>query len=143
MIDTNNFTPYSSFVGGLIIGFAVVLFFITIGKLAGVSGIIGNVIKNKKEKFSNILFLVGLVLGPLIYISLSKNIVIFKMTSSLPIIIIGGLLVGIGTDIGRGCTSGHGICGISRFSTRSILATINFMIFAIITVFIFSLFKGI
>ena len=141
MIDINNFTPYTSLIGGIIIGFAVVLFFITIGRLAGVSGIIGSVLKKKEEKFSNILFLIGLILGPLIYFFFSNNVLIFKMTSSLPIIIIGGLLVGIGTDIGRGCTSGHGICGISRFSSRSILATINFMIFAIVTVFIFSLFK--
>jgi len=143
MIDTNNFTPYASFIGGIIIGFAIVLFFLTIGRLAGVSGIIGSVIKKKEDQFSNMLFLIGLVLGPLIYSLFSKNFFIFTMTSSLPIIIISGILVGIGTDIGRGCTSGHGICGISRFSLRSILATINFMIFAIVTVFIFSLVRGI
>jgi len=139
MIDTINFTPYSSFIGGIIIGFAVVLFFITTGRLAGISGIISSTLENNENKFSNALFLIGLVLGPIAFIFFSKNNVIFIMTSSLPSIIIGGLLVGIGTKIGKGCTSGHGICGISRLSMRSILATIIFMIFAMITVYIFQI----
>ena len=138
MIDINNFTPYSSLIGGIIIGFSVILFFVTIGKLAGVSGIIGSVLKKKEEKFLNILFLIGLILGPLIYLLFTKNAFIFEMTSSVPVIIIGGLLVGLGTDISKGCTSGHGICGISRFSFRSILATINFIFFAILAVYILS-----
>ena len=140
VIDTNNFTPYLSFFGGVVIGFAVILFYFTIGRLAGISGIIGSAIKKNENRFSNILFLTGLIIGPLIYILLLKNIHSFKMTSSTTIIIISGLLVGIGTDIGRGCTSGHGICGISRFSLRSIIATINFIFFAMATVYIFSFF---
>jgi len=139
MIDFINFTPYSSLIGGLIIGIAVVLFFITTGRLAGVSGILSSSLENDENKFSNILFIIGLVLGPLVYIFFSNNNIVFKMNSSIPLIIIGGLLVGIGTKIGRGCTSGHGICGISRLSMRSILATIIFMIFAMITVYIFQL----
>ena len=139
MIDVINFTPYSSLIGGLIIGFAVVLFFITTGRLAGISGIVSSTLEKNENKFSNLLFIIGLVLGPLVFIFFSKNDVVFKMTSSIPLIIIGGLLVGLGTKIGRGCTSGHGICGISRFSTRSILATIIFMIFAMITVFFLQL----
>ena len=139
MIDVNNFTPYSSLIGGLIIGVAVVLFFITTGRLAGISGIVSSTLEKNENKFSNILFIIGLVLGPLVFIFFSKNDVGFKMTSSIPIIIVGGLLVGVGTKIGRGCTSGHGICGISRFSMRSISATIIFMIFAMITVFFLQL----
>ena len=139
MIDFTNFTPYSSFIGGLIIGFAVVLFFITTGRLAGISGILRNTFEKNENKFSNILFLVGLVFGPLVYIFLSKKDVVFNMSSSLPVIVIGGLLVGFGTKVGKGCTSGHGICGISRLSMRSILATIIFIIFAMITVYIFQL----
>ena len=139
MIDFTNFTPYSSLLGGLIIGFAVVLFFITTGRLAGISGIVSSTLEKNENKFSNLLFIIGLVLGPLVFIFFSKNDVVFKMTSSIPLIIIGGLLVGAGTKIGRGCTSGHGICGISRFSTRSILATIIFMIFAMITVYFLQL----
>ena len=139
MIDVINFTPYSSLIGGLIIGVAVVLFFITTGRLAGISGIVSSTLEKNENKFSNLLFIIGLVLGPLVFIFFSKNDVVFKMTSSIPLIIIGGLLVGLGTKIGRGCTSGHGICGISRFSMRSILATIIFMIFAMITVFFLQL----
>ena len=139
MIDLINFTPYSSLIGGLIIGFAVVLFFITTGRLAGISGIVSSTLEKNENKFSNLLFIIGLVLGPLVYIFFSKNDVVFKMTSSIPLIIAGGLLVGLGTKIGRGCTSGHGICGISRFSTRSILATIIFIIFAMITVYFLQL----
>ena len=139
MIDVINFTPYSSLIGGLIIGVAVVLFFITTGRLAGISGIVSSTLEKNENKFSNLLFIIGLVLGPLVFIFFSQNDVVFKMTSSIPLIIVGGLLVGLGTKIGRGCTSGHGICGISRFSTRSILATIIFMIFAMITVFFLQL----
>ena len=139
MIDVINFTPYSSLIGGLIIGFAVVLFFITTGRLAGISGIVSSTLEKNENKFSNLLFIIGLVLGPLVFIFFSKNDVVFKMTSSIPLIILGGLLVGLGTKIGRGCTSGHGICGISRFSMRSIVATIIFMIFAMITVFFLQL----
>ena len=139
MIDVINFTPYSSLIGGLIIGVAVVLFFITTGRLAGISGIVSSTLEKNENKFSNLLFIIGLVLGPLVIIYFSKNDLVFKMTSSIPLIIAGGLLVGLGTKIGRGCTSGHGICGISRFSTRSILATIIFMIFAMITVYFLQL----
>ena len=139
MIDVINFTPYSSLIGGLIIGVAVVLFFITTGRLAGISGIVSSTLEKNEDKFSNLLFIIGLVLGPLVFIFFSQNDVVFKMTSSIPLIIVGGLLVGVGTKIGRGCTSGHGICGISRFSMRSILATIIFMIFAMITVFFLQL----
>ena len=139
MIDVINFTPYSSLIGGLIIGVAVVLFFITTGRLAGISGIVSSTLEKNENKFSNLLFIIGLVLGPLVFIFFSKNDVVFKMTSSIPLIIVGGLLVGLGTKIGRGCTSGHGICGISRFSMRSILATIIFMIFAMFTVFFLQL----
>ena len=139
MIDFANFTPYSSLIGGLIIGVAVVLFFITTGRLAGISGIVSSTLEKNENKFSNLLFIIGLVLRPLVFIFFSKNDVVFKMTSSIPLIIAGGLLVGLGTKIGRGCTSGHGICGISRFSMRSIVATIIFMIFAMITVFFLQL----
>ena len=139
MIDLINFTPYSSLIGGLIIGFAVVLFFITTGRLAGISGIVSSTLEKNENKFSNLLFIIGLVLGPLVFMFFSKNDVVFKMTSSIPLIIAGGLLVGLGTKIGKGCTSGHGICGISRLSMRSISATIIFMIFAMITVYFLQL----
>ena len=138
-IDTLNFTPISAFSGGILIGIAVILFFISTGRLAGVSGIVNNTLTNTKNWLSNFLFLVGLVLGPSVYVLILNNDIVFSMTSSLPLIIIGGILVGFGTKIGSGCTSGHGICGISRFSVRSIVATITFMIIAMITVVILRL----
>jgi len=129
-----NFTPQSAFLGGIIIGFAVIIFFIGNGRLAGVSGIVNAALVSKQNRTDNLLFLVGLVSGPIFYIFFTKNNIPFLITSSLPIIISAGFLVGIGTKIGRGCTSGHGICGISLLSLRSITATIIFMITAIITV---------
>ena len=129
-----NFTPLSAFIGGIIIGLAVILFFIGNGRLAGVSGIVNNALVSKQNRTDNFLFVVGLVLGPIFYTFLTKINIPFLITPSLPIIITAGLLVGIGTKIGSGCTSGHGICGISLLSLRSITATIIFMITAIITV---------
>ena len=129
-----NFTPQTAFAGGIIIGFAVIIFFIGNGRLAGVSGIVNNALVSKQNRTDNFLFIIGLVLGPIFYAFFTKNNIPFLITTSLPIIIIAGFLVGVGTKVGRGCTSGHGICGISLLSIRSIIATIIFMITAIITV---------
>ncbi len=131
-----NFTPYSALIGGLLIGFAVFIFFIFNGRLSGVSSIASDGIFRKTNRIDNLLFLSGLVIGPTLF-SLLGNKVESIMTSSLPLIIIGGLLVGIGTKIGKGCTSGHGVCGISRFSLRSITATVFFILTGVITVLIF------
>ena len=138
MIDVANFTPLPSFLGGLLIGLGVIIFFISTGRLAGVSGIAFNVISNN-NRFTNILFLIGLIIGPIVYKFFISNSIPFLINNSYFIIIIGGLLVGLGTKIGSGCTSGHGVCGISRFSIRSILATILFIFSGIITVLIMQL----
>ena len=129
-----NFTPFSAFVGGAIIGFAVVLFFIGNGRLAGVSGIASNFLTSKINRVDNFLFLIGLVVGPIIFSIFINNEIPFLITDSFPLIIFGGLLVGIGTRVSGGCTSGHGICGIGRFSLRSIFATITFILTGIATV---------
>ena len=129
-----NFTPFSAFVGGAIIGFAVVLFFIGNGRLAGVSGIASNFLTSKSNRVDNFLFLIGLVVGPIIFSIFINNEIPFLITDSFPLIIFGGLLVGIGTRLSGGCTSGHGICGIGRFSLRSIVATITFILTGIATV---------
>ena len=134
-----NFTPLSAFTGGIIIGLAVILFFIGNGRLAGISGIVNNFLTSKQDKTDNLLFLIGLIVGPIAFLFFSTNKIPFLITNSLPLIITGGLLVGIGTKIGSGCTSGHGICGICRLSSRSITATIIFMVTAIITVAIIGL----
>jgi len=131
-----NFTPIAALTGGLLIGLSVALFFILNGRMIGISGIASNFLVSKNNRIENFLFLVGLILGPLIYnLILGKEINI-SISSSLILLIIGGALVGFGTRLSGGCTSGHGISGISRFSLRSIIATITFMIVGILTVLI-------
>ena len=131
-----NFTPVSALSGGLLIGLSVALFFILNGRMIGISGIASNFIISKDNRIENFLFLIGLILGPLIYnIVLGKEINI-SISSSIILLTIAGILVGFGTRLSKGCTSGHGISGISRFSIRSIIATMTFMIVGIITVFI-------
>ena len=131
-----NFTPISALTGGLIIGFSVFLFFILNGRMTGVSGIASNFLISKNNRIDNLLFLIGLILGPLIYSYFTKQKIEISITNSLFLLIGGGILVGLGTRISGGCTSGHGISGVGRFSLRSIIATITFMIVGILTVLI-------
>jgi uncharacterized membrane protein YedE/YeeE len=131
-----NFTPVSAFTGGVIIGLAVVVFFLLNGRLVGISGIASNALTEKNNRFDNFLFLVGLIIGPILYTLFTSKQISVTISNSYILLIIAGLLVGLGTRISGGCTSGHGISGIGRFSLRSIVATITFMIVGIITVFI-------
>ncbi len=131
-----NFTPASALTGGLLIGLSVALFFILNGRMIGISGIASNFLVSKNNRIENLLFLVGLILGPLIYSLISGKEINISISNSLILLIIGGALVGFGTRLSSGCTSGHGISGISRFSLRSIIATMTFMIVGILTVFI-------
>ena len=131
-----NFTPISALTGGLLIGLSVALFFILNGRMIGISGIASNFLVLKNNRIENFLFLVGLILGPLIYNLISGKEINISISSSLILLIIGGALVGFGTRLSSGCTSGHGISGISRFSLRSIIATMTFMIVGILTVLI-------
>ncbi|MBL6771438.1 MAG: YeeE/YedE family protein [Rhizobiales bacterium] len=131
-----NFTPVPAFTGGVIIGLAVVVFFLLNGRLIGISGIASNVLTEKNNRFDNFLFLLGLIIGPILYTVFTNQQINVTISNSYILLIIAGLLVGLGTRISGGCTSGHGISGISRFSLRSIIATITFMIVGIITVFI-------
>ena len=131
-----NFTPVTATLGGILIGLAVVVFFLFNGRLVGISGIAANVLTEKNNRFDNILFLLGLVIGPILYSLFTKNEINITISNSFISLIFAGLLVGIGTRISGGCTSGHGISGIGRFSLRSIVATITFMIVGILTVLI-------
>jgi hypothetical protein len=131
-----NFTPVSALTGGMLIGFSVFLFFILNGRMAGVSGIASNFLISKNNRIDNLLFLLGLILGPLIYSYFTNQKIEISITNSLFLLIGGGILVGLGTRISGGCTSGHGISGVGRFSLRSIIATITFMIVGILTVLI-------
>ena len=131
-----NFTPVSALTGGMLIGFSVFLFFILNGRMTGISGIASNFLISKNNRIDNLLFLIGLILGPLIYSYFTNQKIEISITNSLFLLIGGGILVGLGTRISGGCTSGHGISGVGRFSLRSIIATITFMIIGILTVLI-------
>jgi uncharacterized membrane protein YedE/YeeE len=131
-----NFTPVSAFTGGLIIGLAVVLFFVLNGRSIGISGIASNFLTSKNNRMDNLLFLIGLIIGPIVYKLITQDEINISISNSLLLLAIAGLLVGVGTRIGGGCTSGHGISGIGRFSLRSIVATVTFMIVGILTVLI-------
>ena len=131
-----NFTPVTATLGGILIGLAVVVCFLFNGRLVGVSGIAANALTNKDNRFDNILFLLGLVIGPILYSLFTNNDIKITISNSFILLIIAGLLVGIGTRISGGCTSGHGISGCGRFSLRSIVATVTFMIVGILTVLV-------
>ena len=131
-----NFTPITALTGGLLIGLSVALFFILNGRMIGVSGVASNFLISKENRIENLFFLVGLILGPSIYTLFLGQEIQITISNSLFLLIGGGALVGFGTRLSSGCTSGHGISGISRFSLRSIIATITFMIVGILTVLI-------
>jgi len=133
-IDWQVFTPIS-LVGGLILGVATVILLLGIGRIAGISGITSSLLKPKRVEMWQVLFIAGLILSPLLY-SVFRPLPDIEVTTSLPLLIEAGLLVGFGTRLGSGCTSGHGICGNARLSPRSMVATATFMAFGIITVFI-------
>ena len=138
-IDFVNFTPIPALIGGIVIGLAVVLFFYSTGRLAGVSGIANNALTKNTNRATNLLFLIGLISGPIFYQVFIYSDIPYLINNNTVILIIGGLLVGIGTQIGMGCTSGHGVCGISRFSVRSIIATISFIFSGVIVVYLMNL----
>jgi len=132
-----NFTPISALAGGALIGLSVSLLLLFNGRMAGVSGIMnGLFIAPKKEEVWRGLFLCGLILGAVIFQLLTNDSLHLRQDYPVILIVLGGFLVGFGTRMGSGCTSGHGICGIANFSIRSITATITFMLSGMLTVFI-------
>ncbi len=133
-----NFTPYSAIIGGALIGLSAAVLLLFKGRIAGISGIAGGVILPEKGDIPwRILFLVGLVLGGLLYqlLGISPSVENIQPVTGKIGLIAAGLLVGIGSALGTGCTSGHGICGLARRSFRSLIATLTFMLTAMITVF--------
>jgi uncharacterized protein len=130
-----NFTPISAAIGGGLIGLSAVLLMLSTGRIAGISGIFGGLLDFRSEdKDWRIAFIAGLVLAPLIAGWIGYAMPPPKLPASWTVIIAAGLLVGFGTRLGGGCTSGHGICGVARLSVRSIAATVIFMLVAIVTV---------
>jgi uncharacterized membrane protein YedE/YeeE len=133
-IAWNAFTPASALIGGAIIGAAAALFAVLNGRIAGVSGILGGLARPQAGDVSwRIAFVAGLVAAPLALLAALPEI---RVDASFPALVAAGLLVGIGTRYGGGCTSGHGVCGISRASPRSIAATVAFMAAGFATVYV-------
>ena len=125
-----------SLIGGSIIGIAVSLLLLFNGKVLGVSGILGELFNHPLSKnYWRLFFVLGLLISPLIY-SIFHPIPIIEITSNKLLIIAGGLLVGFGSRLGSGCTSGHGVCGLARLSVRSFIATMTFIFFGFVTVFV-------
>lgn len=132
-----HFTPGSALVGGVLIGLAVSLLWLSLGRIGGISGIMGGLVRPKAgETAWRVAFLAGLVLAPVLSRVAGGALAGIAPTASLPAVIAGGLLVGFGTRLGGGCTSGHGVCGIARLSPRSVAATLLFMASGFATVFV-------
>jgi uncharacterized protein len=136
IIDTANFTPGLSLLGGVLAGIASALFILNNGRIAGISGILGGLLNPRKDDIMwRIAFLLGLIAAPTVTFMFmpAPEVTIEAETATL---IIAGILVGVGTRYGSGCTSGHGICGLSRLSPRSLIATLTFMAAGIAVVFV-------
>ena len=133
-IDWQAFTPIS-LVGGMMLGVATVILLLGIGRIAGISGIFSSLLKPKRVEMWQVLFILGLIISPVLY-RLARPLPNVEISTSLPLLIAAGLLVGFGTRLGSGCTSGHGICGNARLSPRSLAATVTFMLLGIVTVYI-------
>ncbi|MDR0770793.1 MAG: YeeE/YedE family protein [Burkholderiales bacterium] len=135
-IDWAQFTPWTSFLGGMLIGLAASLLVLFNGRIAGISGIVGNLFASpKKQEAWRWFFVAGLLLSAVLY-KFSVGYPPAQYPSSGWVLIVAGLLVGFGARLGSGCTSGHGICGLSRLSRRSLAATLVFMTTAATTVYI-------
>jgi len=135
-LDWAAFTPWSALVGGLVIGIAASILVLANGRIAGIAGIIGGFFRPSAGEVAwRVAFVAGLAAAPILY-SLVATLPPISVDASYPVVVIAGLLVGIGTRYGSGCTSGHGVCGISRLSIRSIVATVAFMMAGFATVYI-------
>lgn len=135
----SNFSPWAGLIGGVLIGLASALYLLAIGRMAGISGMLESLIRPTRPGFHNAaLFLVGLMVGGLLAAGLAPGVLLPVTFASLNVVwlIVAGLLVGFGTRMANGCTSGHGVCGLPRFSVRSIAATGIFMATAMLTVFV-------
>ncbi|WP_151705577.1 YeeE/YedE family protein [Nitrincola alkalilacustris] len=135
-IDWSQFTPWSSLAGGILIGISVSVLLLWNGRIAGISGVVGGILsRNRNELAERIAFIAGLIIAPgLVWMILERPTV--QIDSGIPAIILAGLLVGLGSRLGSGCTSGHGVCGLARLSVRSLVATLTFMAAGFITVYV-------
>ena len=135
-LDSTAFTPMSALAGGALIGLAASLFALMAGRIAGVSGIAGGLVRPARGDIAwRVAFVAGLVLAPLLYAAVIATPVV-RIEASMPLLIAGGVLVGWGSRFGSGCTSGNGVCGLLRLSPRSLVATLTFMATGFATVFL-------
>ena len=135
-IDWAAFTPWSALAGGAIIGFAAAMFALVNGRVAGISGIVGGLLRpTLPDAAWRVAFIAGLVVAPIVYLLFARSPSI-TIDAGYPTLVVGGVLVGVGTRYGAGCTSGHGVCGLSRASPRSLVATLVFMAAGFATVFV-------
>ncbi|MBM5575428.1 YeeE/YedE family protein [Deefgea sp. CFH1-16] len=134
-IDYANFTPLASFAGGALIGLSAGLLILLAGRIAGIAGILGGLVNKSPDRTWRALFVLGLLISPWVW-QLFAPLPSLTMVTSIPGLIIAGLLVGIGTRYANGCTSGHGICGLSRFSLRSLIAVLAFMSSGFVSVYL-------
>ena len=136
-IDFANFTPVMSLIGGLLIGLAALFLMAMNGRVMGISGILAGLTNSaNKDRSWRIAFIIGTIIGPFIVMMFSGNPIEIRPVSGGFMLMASGLIVGLGTSIGSGCTSGHGICGLSRFSLRSLVATLSFMAAGFVTVLV-------
>jgi uncharacterized protein len=132
-----HFTPVSASIGGVLIGLSATMLWFVNGRIAGVSGIVGGLWTAQAGDIAwRIAFAIGLIAAPLLYGMARGELPQITVSVPWPFVMIGGLLVGFGTRLGGGCTSGHGVCGLARLSRRSLVATGSFMATAIVTSFI-------
>lgn len=132
-----HFTPVASLLGGMLIGLSASLLLLCDGKIAGISGILGGILTPvQKDTSWRILFMSGLLAGGVLLRLVSPQVFAMEINRSTTILILAGLCVGFGTRLGNGCTSGHGVCGLSRFSQRSLVATVTFIATGMLTVFV-------
>jgi uncharacterized membrane protein YedE/YeeE len=133
----NDFTPLPSLIGGALIGLAASLFLLTYGRVAGVSGLYGSVLRpGARDRALGFWFIAGLVVAGALAQLVLPGAFATAWSASLPLVLVAGLLVGFGTRLGNGCTSGHGVCGVARLSPRSLVATGTFVATGMVTVFI-------
>ncbi len=138
-----HFTPGASFLGGVLIGLSASFLLLCNGKIAGISGIIGGVLRPAKgDTLWRVFFVAGLLMGGFVLRLVSPHVFDIAIGRSGGTMMLAGLLVGFGARLGNGCTSGHGICGISRFSPRSLVATLTFIAAGAITVYVVNTFFG-
>lgn len=131
------FTPVLSLIGGVLIGLAAIALLFFNGRIAGLSGILGGVLRpTEGDTLWRAIFIAGLLAGALLILRLQPQAMQLRIAVSDPAVILGGLLVGLGTRIGNGCTSGHGVCGVGRVAPRSIVASAVFVTFAVLTTYV-------